>query len=190
MKDEVRKILINQRNNLTKKEILEKSKIIKKRLFQLKEFKLADTILFYVSYGNEVYTHEMIKECIFEKNIIVPVTDKLKRRLIISKLDNWDDLAVGSYNILEPKKEKIKQISIEDVDLIIVPGVGFDIKGNRLGHGYGYYDNLLNNSKSLKIALAFMFQIVENIPTEKHDMPLDKIVTEKRIIDCKGNLHF
>ncbi len=185
MKEELRKKLINIRKNLSKSDVLEKSSIIKKRFFEMKEFKHASTILFYVSYDNEVYTHEMIKECITEKNIFVPVTDKQKRRLILSMLAGWDDLAIGSYNILEPKKEKIKQISIDDVDLVIVPGVGFDERGNRLGHGKGYYDDLLKNSKSMKIAMAFEFEIVKNIPIEKHDIPVDKIITEKRVIDCK-----
>ncbi len=185
MKEELRGELIKKRKELPKNEVLEKSKQIEKGLFEVDEFKKASTILFYVSYDNEVYTHEMIKECISEKNIVVPVTDKLRGKMILSKLDNWGDLAIGSYNILEPKKEKIKEISIDDVDLIIVPGVGFDERGNRLGHGKGYYDNLLKNSTSLKISLAFDFQIVENIPTEKHDIPVDKIITEKRVIDCK-----
>ena len=185
MKEELRKELMKIRNNLSESELLEKSKQIKKRLYEMKEFQQASAILFYVSYDNEVYTHDMIKECISKKNIVVPITDKQKRRLILSKLDNWDDLTIGSYNILEPKKDKIKPVSIDDVDLIVVPGVGFDEKGNRLGHGKGYYDNLLNHSNALKIALAFEFQIVENIPTEKHDIPVDKIVTEKRIIDCQ-----
>mgnify|MGYP001194449790 CR=1 FL=1 len=110
MKKELRKKIIDIRKKLSNSEVLEKSSIIKKRLFEMTEFKKASTILFYVSYDNEVYTHDMIKECISERNIIVPVTDKQKRRLILSKLDNWDDLVIGSYNILEPKKEKIKQI--------------------------------------------------------------------------------
>ena len=186
MKEELRKELMKIRNNLSESELLEKSKQIKKRLYEMKEFQQASAILFYVSYDNEVYTHEMIKECISEKNIVVPVTDKQKRQLLLSKLRNWNDLTIGSYDILEPKKEKLKKISIDDVDLVIVPGIGFDEKGSRLGHGKGYYDNLLNHSKALKIALAFEFQIVENIPTEKHDIPVDKIVTEKRIIDCQN----
>lgn len=184
MKEKLRKRIIDIRKSVSNSEVLEKSDTIKKRLFEMREFKEAPTILFYVSYDNEVYTHEMIKECIAEKNIVVPITDKQKRRLILSKLDNWDDLTIGSYNIFEPKKEKTKPVSIDDIDLIIVPGVGFDEKGNRLGHGKGYFDNLLNHSKVLKIGLAFEFQIVENIPTEKHDIPVDKIVTEKRIIEC------
>jgi len=187
MKEEVRKELIKLRKNLSKNEILEKSEKIKNKLFKMTEFKESPTILFYVSYDNEVYTHEMIKDSITnKKNVVVPLTDKKNKILILSKLDSWDDLNPGAYNILEPKKEKIKEISVDELDLIIVPGVGFDQQGHRIGHGKGYYDNLLKNSEKLTIGLAFEFQIIKNIPIEKHDIPIDKIVTEKRLIDCKN----
>ena len=186
MKEEIRKELIDLRKNLSNIEVLEKSNKIKNRLFKMKEFNDASTILFYVSYDNEVYTHEMIKDCITnKKNVVVPITDIKNKKLIISKLESWDDLSLGAYNILEPKKEKIKEISIDELDLIIAPGVGFDEKGNRIGHGKGCYDNLLKNSKASIIGLSFEFQIIKNIPIEKHDIPIDKIVTEKRIIVCK-----
>jgi 5-formyltetrahydrofolate cyclo-ligase len=186
MKDKVRKELIVLRRNLSKDEVFEKSNKIKSRLFKMKEFKESLTILFYVSYDNEVYTHEMIKDCIKnKKNVVVPVTDKKNKKLILSKLENWDDLSLGAYNILKPKKEKIKEISIDDLDLIIVPGVGFDESGHRIGHGKGYYDNLLKNSVSQILGLAFEFQIIKYIPIEKHDITIDKIITEKRIITCK-----
>ena len=186
MKQEVRKKLLMLRKNLSKNEVLEKSEKIKYRLFKMSEFTQASTILFYVSYDNEVYTHEMIKESIAnKKKVVVPFTDIANKRIVPSKLDNWDDLKPGAYNILEPKKEKVQEISVDELDLIIVPGVGFDRQGNRIGHGKGYYDKLLRNFKALTIGLAFEFQVVENIPNEKHDISIDMIVTEKRIIQYK-----
>jgi len=189
MKDKLRKKLISLRKSISKNEVFEKSKKIKNRLFKMKEFKEASTILFYVSYDNEVYTHEMIKDSISnKKNIVLPVTDKKNKTLILSKLESFYDLSPGAYNILEPSKEKIKEISIDDLDLIIVPGIGFDKNGHRIGHGKGYYDKLLKNSKAPKIGLSFESQIVKNVHIEKHDIHMDKIITEKRIIDCKKNL--
>ena len=187
MKQELRRTLLKMREKLPKKEFFEKSKSIKNKLFEMNEFKEADYILFYVSYDNEVYTHDMIKECIsYKKKIIVPISNKQNRSLILSKLDDWSNLEPGFYGILEPRKDKIKEIPIDDIDLIIVPGVGFDEKGNRIGHGKGYYDNLLRNSKdAMHIGLAFEFQIVEAIPAEKHDISVDRIITEKRIIACR-----
>jgi len=187
MKDKIRQELIKIRRNLSKNEVLEKSNKIKKRLYEINEFKQASNILLYISYNNEVYTHDMIKERMSnKKNMIVPISDRENRCLILSKLDNWDNLETGSYGILEPRKDKIKEYSIDKVDLVIVPGVGFDESGHRIGHGKGYYDDLLRNStKASHIGLAFESQLVKKIPTEAHDLPVHKIVTEKRVIDCR-----
>jgi len=186
MKEELRKERMKIRNNLSESELLEKSKQIKKRLYKMREFRQASMILFYVSYDNEVYTHDMIKEYLSKgKNVVVPISDKESRRLILSKFDNWDDLDIGAYGILEPKKDRIKEVSLDSIDTIIVPGVAFDKRGYRIGHGLGYYDGLLKNSKrALHIGLAFEFQMVDKVPKDEHDIPVDKIVTEKRIIDC------
>jgi 5-formyltetrahydrofolate cyclo-ligase len=68
---------------------------------------------------------------------------------------------------------------------MIIPGVAFDSHGNRIGHGMGYYDRLLQKKMSAHcLGLAFELQIVESIPTEKHDVKVEKIVTEERIIIC------
>lgn len=187
MKDIIRKKLLEIRNNIPYSEVLEKSYLIEKNIFNTKEFKKSKNILFYVSYNNEVNTHNMIKKTlILDKNIIVPISNVENKSLILSKLEKWDDLKKSTYNILEPKINEYKEVSLDIIDLIIVPGVAFDISGNRIGHGLGYYDKLLKKSnKSALIGLAFEFQIINNIITEKHDIPVDKIITELRIINCK-----
>lgn len=186
MKEKLRKIMMKKRNNLSKSEVLEKSNRIKKRLFEMSNFKKVHTVLFYISYDNEVYTHDMIKESLSNgKHVIVPLTDKKNRRLILSELNNWDELAPGAYNILEPKREHVHEVAVDTVDLILVPGVAFDLYGHRIGHGMGYYDILLQNSKrALHVGLAFELQMVDKIPVEEHDVAVDIIVTEERIISC------
>lgn len=187
MKDELRKKIKKIRSDLSKSEVFEKSELIKNKLFKMKEFEQAATILFYVSYDNEVFTHDMIKECMsIGKKAIVPKSIPSDSTLILSELSNWNDLEIGAYDILEPKNDSIKEAPINLIDLIIVPGVGFDEKGRRIGHGKGYYDRLLKNANSLLVGLSFEFQLVDEIPTEKHDIKVDKIITEKRVIDC-GN---
>lgn len=185
MKDQVRRKFKQLRNDLSKSEVLEKSSKIKEKLFKLDAFRDASTILFYVSYGNEVFTHDMIKECLAAgKKIVVPISNKKNRSLILSELRNWDDLEIGSYGILEPRKECIKKFSIGEIDLIVVPGVAFDKNGNRIGHGKGYYDNLLKNSKCVSIGLAFEMQIVDGISIDENDIPVDIVITNKEIINC------
>ncbi len=186
MKDKLRKGLIKAKNNLSKSEVLEKSNLIKKRLFELDEFKQASTILFYVSYDNEVHTHDMIKESMSNgKKVVVPVTDKESKKLILSELKNWNDLTHGAYNILEPGRECIIEVSLDSIDLILVPGIGFDKHGHRIGHGGGYYDKLLESATTPSIGFAFHLQILDKINVENHDIPIHKIVTEKEIIYCK-----
>ena len=184
MKEELRKEIKEKRRNISKEEQRKKSKEIKEKLFGLREYKNAKTVLFYVSYDGEVFTHDMIKEALNEKKVVVPISNKDDHSLILSELISFGDLEESSYGILEPKKEKIKEISIDEIDLIIVPGVAFDPKGNRLGHGKGYYDKLLNKTKTTSVGLCFEFQLVEKIPTESNDKPVDIIITEKRIIKC------
>ncbi len=186
MKEELRREGTQIRKNLPETELTEKSKQIKKRLYKTEEFQQASTILFYVSYDNEVYTHDMIKETLSSgKNVVVPITEKEKHCLILSKLNSWDDLECSTYSILEPKKNYIHEVSIDKIDLILVPGVVFDESGNRIGHGHGYYDSLLRKSKkALHIGLAFEVQIIDSIPAEDHDVKVNKIVTEERIINC------
>ena len=186
MKKEIRSTILKKRNSMLFSEVLEKSERIKEQVFHLDEFKEAKTILFYVSYENEVYTHEMIKEILeVKKQVVVPKTDMNKRTILCSSLTKWDDLLAGAYNILEPRQECLNEVSPESIDLIIMPGIAFDCQGNRIGHGMGYYDRLLKKKMNAhRLGLAFEFQIVENIPTEPHDIKVEKIVTEKRIITC------
>ena len=186
-KNDVRKNLLDIRKNLSKDEVLEKSRTVKKYLFDMKEFKQSECVLFYVSYDNEVFTHDMIKETLsMGKKVVVPVSDVEKKVLVLSDLRCWDDLAVGSYNILEPPIDKISEVSVDDIDLIVVPGVGFDILGYRIGHGWGYYDKLLKKGRNIvSVGLAFECQIVDEIPTESHDYPVDMIITESQVIVCR-----
>ena len=186
MKKDIRSTILKKRGSMPLLEVQKKSKLIKEQIFQMQEFREAKTILFYVSYDNEVDTHEMIKESLgMKKQVVVPKTDMKNRTIICSSLTKWDDLLSGAYNILEPRQECVNEVSPESIDLMIIPGVAFDCQGNRIGHGMGYYDRLLQKKMSAHcVGLAFELQIVESIPSEKHDVKVEKIVTEERIILC------
>ena len=167
-------------------EVRKKSKRIKERLFEMTEIRESQSILFYISYRNEVHTHEMIKETLAKgKRVIVPKPNKEDRTLCLSVLTKWEDLELGAYDILEPKKECVIEVPIDSIDVMIIPGVVFDVRGNRVGHGMGFYDRLLENTHYAHlIGLAFELQIVDVITVETHDVKIDKIVTEERIITC------
>lgn len=186
MKKEIRSTILKKRNRMRFEEVVEKSKRIKENVFQMNEFKNAKSILFYISYDNEVNTHEMIKESLkLKKQVIVPKTDTRNHTIICSTLTKWDDLVSGAYNILEPRQDCFNEISSDLIDLMIIPGIAFDYHGNRIGHGMGYYDRLLKKKNNAHcLGLAFEFQIVDTISAEKHDVRVEQIVTEKRIITC------
>jgi 5-formyltetrahydrofolate cyclo-ligase len=103
-----------------------------------------------------------------------------------------DELETGMYKILEPKAElrgvKAKQIAVEELDLIMVPGVAFDRRGARTGHGKGYYDKLLEHARpdTPLVALAFECQMFDEIPVAEHDVFMDKIVTETAVYPGRG----
>jgi len=188
MKQTLKSEIFEKRKALSKEEIKEKSSKIKENLYSLEEFKKAKNILFYVSFNDEVDTQEIIKELLAnkEKNIIVPYVVKNNPILQLSEIKNFNELEPKTWGILEPKDEFIRKFDIENVDLVIIPGIVFDQNGHRIGYGYGYYDRFLKklDKNVVKIGFGFEFQIVDKIPEEKHDVPVDIMVTEKRVINC------
>jgi 5-formyltetrahydrofolate cyclo-ligase len=186
LKGVIRQQMLQKRGALSKSVVVQKSQQIQDRLMILPHVMQAKTILFYVSYGNEVATHAVIKAFLEKKKtVVVPYTDVKHHRLILSRLSSWDVLTRGAYSILEPKKECIDEVSPKTLDVVIVPGVVFDTRGHRIGHGKGYYDGLLKNVKAaVKIGLTYDFQMVDEVPVEPHDIPVDFIVTETKVIEC------
>ena len=188
MKSALKLQILERMEKLTKQEKKEKSKKIIDNLKSLKEFKSAKNIMFYVSFKNEVDTHEIIKELLAkkEKTIIVPYVLKNYPILQLSELKNFDWLEPKTFGILEPREFYIRDFSIEKLDLVIVPGIVFDKKGYRVGYGHGYYDRFLKKIRrdTKKIGLAFDFQVVEDIPEGRYDVPVDIVVTEKRVLRC------
>ena len=92
-------------------------------------------------------------------------------------------MEIGNFNILEPKKHT-KKINHSNIDIFFIPGVAFGTKCERLGRGGGYFDRFLLGVNGLKIGLAYEFQIFDSLPTEKHVIAMDMIITEKRVITC------
>ncbi len=142
--------------------------------------------MFYSSIINEVQTDFMIKEALKEgKKIALPQTTPYE--LIPRVIKNYpDDLSPGVFGILEPT-EKMPIIEKNDIDLVVVPGIAFSKDCVRLGYGKGYYDKFLKWYNNIKIGIAFWEQILNEVPHDKYDIPLDMIITDKYIIDCNKN---
>ena len=124
------------------------------------------------------------------KKIVVPYC--VDGELELFHLEQNEELSVGMYQILEPKAElraiASKRVPVLEIDLIIVPGVAFDSRGGRTGHGKGYYDKLLEHARpdTPLVALAFECQLFEEIPMQQHDVFMDKVITEKRVYTGRG----
>jgi len=155
-----------------------KSKLIKDKLFRTLEFLKAKIVMFYISFDGEVNTQDMIKEAHrLGKIVAVPVCKRPRVTLRPCILRNKGKLKKGPYGICEPAvKEYIK---LEDLDLVIVPGIAFDKKGNRLGRGRGHYDYFLKRvpRDTASIGLAFDFQILPSIPATTTDVSVDRIIS-------------
>ena len=190
-RQELREKIRTVRREQAKELLLEKSRRIQERLFALKEFLNSKTITFYAAKktDGEVETEQMIKDSLrMTKRVLVPITDKPSRRLIFSELRDYEkELVPGIFDIPEPKEKYRRIVPPENTDLVIVPGIVFDPRGYRLGYGFGYYDRFLTmlSTEIPTVGLAFEFQIVETLPIEKQDVPVHKIITEKRVILCQ-----
>jgi len=162
----------------------QKSLRIKENLFGLREFKDAKVVLFFASFRDEVETLGMIKEALDTgKRVYLPKVEG--DSLGIYEIERVSDLKAGYMGIPEPEADIDKKRDIAQVDVIIVPGAAFDTEGNRLGYGKGYYDRLLRERGAPLIALAFEEQVFERLPREPHDVRMDIVVTEKRVIWTK-----
>lgn len=162
-------------------ERLKKSFQIHKKLFSLPVFRKAKIVLFYLSFDGEVETYRMIEKAIsLGKKVAIPAIKTYERKLIPSLVFNCDyDLEVGPYGIYQVSPECIRQIPLNKIDLIIVPALALDLKGNRIGRGLGYYDRFLNSlpKRTPSIGLVFDFQILDKIPSvESHDFSVDRVL--------------
>jgi 5-formyltetrahydrofolate cyclo-ligase len=136
-------------------------------------FKKSKNIMLFSSLPDEIPTQHTIDRWAEQKNIYLPRV-------------NGDDLDIikyqpgilhkGSYDIMEPEGNKTADPSV--LDMIIVPGVAFDRNGNRLGRGKGFYDRFLSQTNATTIAVCFDCQLINDIPTESHDLPAQFVVTK------------
>lgn len=190
LKNQLRKTAHANRNEQKNKDEL--SRRIVGAFMSLPEYATASTVLFYVDVRSEVRTRPDLADALdSDKTIVVPWCNA-DGELELFRLDNMDELEFGMYNILEPRENlrqlPEKQVNVEDLDLVMVPGVGFDVRGARMGHGKGYYDKLLEHARADTplIALAFESQMFEEIPVAGHDVFMDKVITEDHVYPGQG----
>lgn len=177
-KDEIRKNMIEKRNLLSKETVEKNSNIIIEKLDIY--IRKAENIMIFMNMGNEVEITKIIK-LYSDKNFYIPKTLPNKE-MKISRY-NENELVLHKFGYYESKSDIFSDENI--LDLIIVPALAFDISKNRIGFGGGYYDKFLhkirkNHNNPLIIGICYDFQLLDNIPSEEHDVKVDFVITEKR----------
>lgn len=184
----LRKKILAARDNLSPRDRHAKSLNIINKVLLLEEVRSREILFIYVDFRSEVETHFLIAELLRQgKKVVVPVTlVKEKRLLPVAIRDMRKDLVPGYCSIPEPRTElRNNQImAAGEIETIILPGSVFDEQGGRLGYGGGYYDRFMAYEAPFarRVGLAFELQVVNQLTLQAHDEMLDRIITEKRMI--------
>lgn len=177
-KASLRKELRQKLLALSSSEKREASRRILGRLFEHPRFQKAAFLLSFVGRPDEVNTLPLLEKALERgKKLYVPAVDPLKKEIRLLMLKSINELKPGPFGILEPPFRAERVGVPEKLDLVLVPGLGFDSQGTRLGRGEGYFDRFLKQaSNAYKIGLAFECQRVGKIPSEAQDVPMDEII--------------
>lgn len=169
-------------------DVLNLSRAVDDRLFACKDFSVCQNIMFFLSFGNEVRTDEMITRSLNDgKQVYVPRLITRERRLEVCEITDMDqEFELGSYDIREPSRSNSKVVSPSIIDAVIAPGLAFDRSGGRIGFGGGYFDWLFKQlpDEALRLGVAYEFQVVDSIPQDSWDERVQTIFTENDTINC------
>lgn len=181
MKRSIRKTQLRQRRQLDKAIVAIDSAAILAHLLELDAIRSASCVHLYYPINNEVDTTGLITY-LWSNNVEVqmPRTDFEHHRIINYRITRFDQLEETTFNMLEPKVNSPK--ATLEPDVVIVPGVCFDLQGNRMGYGGGFYDRFLQQTAAIKIAPAYQFQVLQRIPTEAHDITMDTVITPQGVV--------
>ena len=187
MKTLIRHNLLQERNGLTEQKVMAASKSAAKLLMDSEYIRPVQgkSVMLYASFKNEMSTWDLIHS-LFSEGIKVILPKTSGNDLVPYEYNGMDSLQTDSFGILSPNPAKCQPAELSKIQTVIVPGVGFDKKGNRMGFGKGYYDRFLPSiPHALKIGLCYEFQIKPSIPVEETDIPMDLLLTENGFINCK-----
>lgn len=177
-KDVIRQQIAALKKQYTTQELISKSEEVFSILEITGTFQEAKNIFIYNSLNDEVSTKNFIEKWKKNKNFYYPVVEG--DNLVFRLCNNGEQYSVSRLGISEPEGENFT--NYKKVDLIIVPGMAFDTKLNRLGRGKGYYDRFLPNLKATKIGVCFDFQLLDSVPYEDNDIKMDMLVSENDLI--------
>ena len=179
IKHDYRTRLKGIRDRLAQEQYTRFNQSIMKNLRNVAEFQSAKRIFSYISNGSEADTHALIRARIDDLEVLAVPRINHSTMLAV-EFPGWEKVRTGPMGILAPASNEACPASY---DVVITPGLGFTRQGVRMGYGRGYYDRWFAEHRSgMKIALCYDIQIVESLPHDDHDIPVDLIVTEQEII--------
>jgi len=183
-KSQLRRIIKQRLAQLNESQRAEKSRKACRYLIERKEFQRAHTVMLYLSFAHEVDTTEVILHCWQGgKTVVVPKVSWQQRHMIPVEINSLQrGISTGAGGLRNPTTGI--PMPVEDIDMVVAPGLAFDRKGNRLGRGGAYYDRFLASERlhAAVCSLAFAEQIVEEVPVEDHDRAVDFVVTDEGIV--------
>ncbi len=181
-KEEVRKEIIRRLRSQDISLREEKSRRIQEKLLSSGDFKSSKTVMSYVSLPHEVDTRYFNEEALRRgKRVAVPYITGDRREIIASELTVGKNLEKGPFGIYIPKDGLARTVPLEEIDLVIVPAIAYDMKNMRLGRGKGYYDRFLAKEElttSKTVGLAFRFQVVDSLPSNSNDRSVCRVITD------------
>lgn len=182
MKTGLRARLLAQRDALTTADRVRFSDAITRALVSLDAYQRARSVLAYMTFGSEFMTDRFIAQVLGDgKSLWLPRINRAEHRLSLHAVrDTHAELAAGPWGIREPMPGLCAAGDIADIEFALVPGLGFSCDGARLGYGRGYYDRLLErrDARTALVAGAYAMQLVDHIPADGHDVPMQLVVTE------------
>lgn len=188
-KTRARKEALALRRKMSPEERSFASEAVARGLLNLELIRPGETVCFYMATPEEVETRALVTKALeVGCTVVLPKVVGNDHMELYQVEDLRSQVVLGSFGIEEPLVESAAPVPPESVDLFVVPVVAFDLTGRRCGSGRGYFDRVLTRraSGSLVIALAFECQLQPSLPAEDHDVPMDFICTDKRIIHCRG----
>lgn len=172
-KSEIRRNIKRLRMMLSDIEKEEAAAEVFARLENTAAFMMADNILIYHSLPDELSTISFLRKWNGRKHFFLPRVNGVNLDLL-PYIES--ELEKGAFDIEEPTGSNLADV--EDIDLMIIPAVAFDRRGNRLGRGKGFYDRLLSTTKATKVGVGYEFQLMDELPSESHDVPMDMVITQ------------
>jgi len=186
-KHSLRAAALAQRSLLPQSESLARSRLIQARVLQFPPYLLSRSVALYSPIQNEVETREIRDHALVTgKNVFFPRSGP-KDSFELIQIGAATEFSLGRFGILEPTGEKRMAVRDQKELVVFVPGVAFDLHGNRLGRGKGWYDRVIEElGGAILVALAYDFQIVDEVPAEEWDQKVHYVITERSIVDCRS----